>query len=154
MTEQRRMSRLDDLPAEKRALVEERLARTPEERLEEERVRDWFERHRPGPGELAELEDGDPCFLPEQVEAVRGMVGALKAERARLGLSLADLAERTGLTRPAISRLENGHRLNPTLDTLYRYARALGRTIALISEPHPQGPTPSPQPGIAPMART
>ncbi len=35
--------------------------------------------------------------------------------------SLTDLSERTGLTRAAISRLENGWNLNRTLETLYRY---------------------------------
>ena len=42
--------------------------------------------------------------------------------RERMGLSLTDLSGTvTGLTRAAISRLENGWNLNPTLETLFRY---------------------------------
>jgi transcriptional regulator with XRE-family HTH domain len=50
----------------------------------------------------------------------------LRGVRERIGPSLTDLSERTGLIRAAISRLENGWNLNPTLETLYRYAAALG----------------------------
>ncbi|GIX00460.1 MAG: hypothetical protein KatS3mg111_3792 [Pirellulaceae bacterium] len=53
-------------------------------------------------------------------------IAALKAERERLGLSLADVEARSGLKRSAISRLENDPNANPTLLTLYRYATALG----------------------------
>ena len=53
-------------------------------------------------------------------------IAALKAERQRLGLSLADIESRSGLKRSAISRLENDSNANPTLLTLYRYAAALG----------------------------
>lgn len=53
-------------------------------------------------------------------------IAALKAERERRGLSLADLEARSGLKRSAISRLENDPYANPTLLTLYRYAIALG----------------------------
>jgi transcriptional regulator with XRE-family HTH domain len=40
------------------------------------------------------------------------------------------VAERCGMDRSAVSRLENGVYLNPTLDTLYRYAGAIGAEIA------------------------
>jgi len=35
---------------------------------------------------------------------------------------------------PALSRLENGHNKNPTLDTLGRYAAAVGRRLVLTTE--------------------
>ena len=54
-------------------------------------------------------------------------VSALKGLREQLGLSLADVSKRSGLDRAFVSRLENGHQLNPTIDTLYRYAAALGK---------------------------
>jgi DNA-binding XRE family transcriptional regulator len=61
---------------------------------------------------------------------------ALKAERERQGLSLADMKERTGIDRAALSRLESGQHPNPTISTLMRYARALGKTIdVIVSEP-------------------
>ena len=47
------------------------------------------------------------------------------ALRAESGLSLADMEERTGMTRANLCRLENEER-NVLLRTLDRYARALG----------------------------
>jgi DNA-binding XRE family transcriptional regulator len=59
----------------------------------------------------------------------RDLMAALRAERERQGLSLADLAERTGIDRSAIHKLEIGLNTNPTLATLTRYAEALGARI-------------------------
>lgn len=53
----------------------------------------------------------------------------LKAARERKGLSLADLSEMTGMDRSAISKLESGQRPNPTLETLLRYAEAVGKQL-------------------------
>ena len=53
----------------------------------------------------------------------------LKAAREKRGLSLADLSQLTGMDRSAISKLENGQRPNPTLDTLVRYAEAVGKHL-------------------------
>jgi DNA-binding XRE family transcriptional regulator len=50
----------------------------------------------------------------------------LKQERQRRGLSLADMMRLTGMSRAAISRLENDVSPNPTVRTLSRYADALG----------------------------
>ena len=52
-------------------------------------------------------------------------VAALRAERERLGLSLADIEERSGIRRSALPRLENDANANPTLLTLERYAVAV-----------------------------
>jgi DNA-binding phage protein len=54
---------------------------------------------------------------------------ALRAERERLGLSLADVAAKTGIPRESICRLENLERGNFTIDTVQRYAKALGLKI-------------------------
>jgi transcriptional regulator with XRE-family HTH domain len=39
-----------------------------------------------------------------------------------------------GIDQPALSRLENGHNRNPTLDTLWKYAAALGKRLVLSAE--------------------
>jgi transcriptional regulator with XRE-family HTH domain len=54
---------------------------------------------------------------------------AIEALTKRQGVSLTDVANRSGMDRAAISRLENGVCLNPTVDTLYRYAHAVGADI-------------------------
>ncbi len=55
----------------------------------------------------------------------------LKKERQAQGLSLADMQERTGMSRSALSRLENDDSANPTIETLSRYAEALGKQLAI-----------------------
>ena len=63
-------------------------------------------------------------------------VKVLKAEREKMGLSLAQVAERAGMERPNLSRLENEAESNPTIATLTRYAEALGKRlfIALVDQ--------------------
>ena len=53
----------------------------------------------------------------------------LKAAREAKGLSLADLTELTGMDRSALSKLETGQRANPTVETLVRYAEAVGKRL-------------------------
>jgi DNA-binding XRE family transcriptional regulator len=55
----------------------------------------------------------------------------LKAAREERGLSLSDLTDLTGMDRSAISKLETGQRLNPTVDTLVRYAEAVGKHLVV-----------------------
>jgi transcriptional regulator with XRE-family HTH domain len=52
---------------------------------------------------------------------------ALKREREQHGLSIGDVAQRSGLDRAVVSRLENGKQDNPTVATLMRYAAAIGK---------------------------
>jgi DNA-binding XRE family transcriptional regulator len=66
------------------------------------------------------------------VASLEHVMQALKAERQRQGLSLADMKERTGIDRAALSRLESGQHANPTIATLMRYAHALDKTIEVI----------------------
>jgi transcriptional regulator with XRE-family HTH domain len=63
----------------------------------------------------------------------------LKRHRDEQGLSLADVAERSGLDRAQLSRLESGKILNPTMATLWRYADAIGAQVSLAVDPLPIG---------------
>ena len=49
-------------------------------------------------------------------------------ERKKLGLSQAELAERTGLKQSNISRAESG-KYNPTIEFLGRLAEGLGKKL-------------------------
>jgi len=40
------------------------------------------------------------------------------------------VAARAGIDKGALSRLENGQQFNPTVNTLTRYVRALGKSMA------------------------
>ena len=50
----------------------------------------------------------------------------LKALRKRAGLSQAELARRSGVAQPTISRIEAGLRRDVGLDVIDKLARALG----------------------------
>ena len=55
----------------------------------------------------------------------------LRSERQSRGISLAELRDRTGIGRSALSRLENDPEANPTITTLARIADALGKQIVI-----------------------
>ncbi len=60
---------------------------------------------------------------------------SLRAERERQGLSLADVAQRTGIPRESICRLENLEKGNFEIFTVQRYAEALGLKIQVALVP-------------------
>ena len=55
----------------------------------------------------------------------------LRVAREERGLSLAELTELTGMDRSALSKLETGRRSNPTVETLVRYADAVGKRLVV-----------------------
>jgi DNA-binding XRE family transcriptional regulator len=63
--------------------------------------------------------------------AVKALVHELKKAREANGLTLAAVSKLTGMNQASISRLENGRQPNPTVDTLWRYASAVGRKLFL-----------------------
>jgi len=54
---------------------------------------------------------------------------SLRKERQRLGPSITDVADRSGLDRAVVNRLENGKQANPTVGTQMRYAASLGKRL-------------------------
>jgi predicted transcriptional regulator len=63
------------------------------------------------------------------LDQLQELLAQLKAAREAKGLSLADLTELTGMDRSALSKLETGQRANPTVETLVRYAEAVGKRL-------------------------
>jgi predicted transcriptional regulator len=63
------------------------------------------------------------------LDQLQDVLAQLKAAREAKGLSLADLTELTGMDRSALSKLETGQRANPTVETLVRYAEAVGKRL-------------------------
>jgi len=59
------------------------------------------------------------------------IIKQLRKEREKRGLTLTQAARLTGIAKPNLSRLENSTSITPTLDTLCRYAEALGMTFAI-----------------------
>jgi len=64
--------------------------------------------------------------------AIQHTMSVLKAERVKKGLSLAEMKERTGIERSTLSRLENQAEANPTINTLTRYAAAVGKRVFVV----------------------
>jgi len=67
----------------------------------------------------------------EALETLESLLPQLKAAREAKGLSLSDVTRLTGMDRSALSRLETGQRDNPTIDTLVRYAEAVGKRLVV-----------------------
>jgi len=65
------------------------------------------------------------------LDQLQELLTQLKAAREAKGLSLADLTELTGMDRSALSKLETGQRANPTVETLVRYADAVGKRLVV-----------------------
>ncbi len=104
---------------------------TPEERAEERAVHEWFSRERPSHEDLMASGEYDGPFSHGAILALLSALGRIKRERDRRGLTLADVAEASGLDKGMLSRLENGKFLNPTMPTLWRYALAVGVELRL-----------------------
>ena len=66
-----------------------------------------------------------------RLDQLDDLLKQLKAAREAKGLSLADLTELTGMDRSALSKLETGQRANPTVETLVRYAEAVGKRLVV-----------------------
>lgn len=101
---------------------------TPEEKVRHASIRAQVEADRPRLNEIGRR-------LRAEYEARRAplarTIGALKATREELGISLAELEQRTGIAKSNLSRLENATDANPTLETLTRYAEALGKELII-----------------------
>lgn len=66
--------------------------------------------------------------------ALRAFIADLRAARQDQDLTLADVAARSGLAVETVSRLETGALVNPTWQTLGRYAVGVGRRVRLLAE--------------------
>lgn len=106
----------------RRALTAEERARVAEARrllpLDEAEIKQQLRKHK-------KTYDSSQAALHDAVKL-------LKAERQKKGMSLSDVEERTGIGRPNLSRLENEADANPTIDTLTRYAEALGKRLMIV----------------------
>jgi transcriptional regulator with XRE-family HTH domain len=98
--------------------------RTAEQRAEEEAVRRQHAAH-----PIRERPAG--TINQQSFAAILGLVARLKAVRESQGLMLAEVAARMGIDPPALSRLETGKVLNPTLATLHKWAEALGQQLTI-----------------------
>jgi len=81
---------------------------------------------------LKENLENDPEFkeIWDENTQKRELVKTIIALRIKEHLTQKDLAEKIGTHQSAISRLENGN-YNPSVDFLYRIAKALNRKVEI-----------------------
>ena len=97
---------------------------TPEERLRHQRIRQQVE------GEKAALMARGRRAKAKHTR-LQEALAELKVTRQKMGLSLTEIGARTGIEKSNLSRLENAPHPNPTMDTLTRYADAVGKEIVI-----------------------
>jgi predicted transcriptional regulator len=99
---------------------------TPEEAAKYRKIRAEIEGEKPEI--IAKGRQARQAVRRKQLAAV---MQQLKAAREAKGLSLADVYQRTGIDRSALSKLEKLINENPTIDTLLRYAEVVGKRIEI-----------------------
>jgi transcriptional regulator with XRE-family HTH domain len=84
--------------------------------------------------EVEHPRDGQDRHLNAESSLKAGLALTIKRERASLGISQGELAERSGLHRTYVSDLERGTR-NPSIESLAKIAEALRISVAKLFEP-------------------
>jgi DNA-binding Xre family transcriptional regulator len=113
-----------------------KIPRSAEDYARLQATRDHFQRTRPSLETLVESGDySEPVPHGTTLDAMH-IASLLKHARHEAQLSLAEVSQRCGLDRSAISRLENGGYDNTTLTTLSRLAHAYGKRflVQLVDE--------------------
>ena len=64
------------------------------------------------------------------------LVADFVAARTSAGMTQHEVAVRMWTTKSAVSRLESGCYARPTLDTIEKYARAVGARVEIRMRPH------------------
>jgi len=109
---------------------------TPEDRSRHKAIREEF-KDRPTIEQLRERGYFSGSMTMGTLMDLLQALHDLKKAREGAGLSLADVAERSGIDKAALSRLENGIQANPTIETLLRYAAAVGKRLRWTLEDAP-----------------
>jgi DNA-binding XRE family transcriptional regulator len=99
---------------------------TPEEAEKYRKLRSEIEAEKP---EI--IAQGQLVRQTTRRKQLAAVMQELKAARQAKGLSLADVNQRSGIDRSALSKLEKVTNENPTIDTLLRYAEVVGKRIEI-----------------------
>lgn len=103
--------------------------RTPEQLAEIRAIREHFQKTKPSLEDVLRESGQERAMTLGEYMFLHQVFGQLKLERERQNRRLAALEERTGISQTTLSRLETGKAANPTIDSIYRIASALGKTV-------------------------
>ena len=84
-----------------------------------------------------DLEHGHPIAEPSYkdgypIEVSPKVAFAIELRKARAGHSQKEVAEKAGMTYQQYQRLENPHKTNPTLETLYKLQKVFNRPFLAL----------------------
>ncbi len=100
-----------------------------EERRQHKEIRERFQRERPSLESLVASGEYTTPIPQGTYLAILTLLSELRRVRENAGLSLSEMADRTGMDKATLSRLETGQHDNPTLATICRYADGLGKRL-------------------------
>jgi DNA-binding phage protein len=145
----RTLEALEKMPPDKRIRLQAVIARTQtaEARAKSASDRDILDREYRETGRIATI--GEKAN-PEDSVLFRHFVKSLRAERLSRRLSLDQIAVRSKLDKAALSRLQAGKQVNPTVTTLMRYARALDMRMTFFLQSPSGGSEGTPQRSASP----
>jgi DNA-binding XRE family transcriptional regulator len=103
--------------------------RTVEQRAEEEALR---RQHAANPVRQRPAS----AINRQSFTAILSLAARFKSIRESQGTTLAEVADRMGIDAPALSKLETGKTLNPTLATMHKWAEALGQKLDINVSDH------------------
>ncbi len=86
---------------------------------------------------IVDLEHGNPIADPKfkdgyPIEVSPKVAFAIELRKARAGHSQKEVAEKAGMTYQQYQRLENPHKTNPTLETLYKLQKVFNRPFLAL----------------------
>src|SRR5205823_14519367 len=115
--------------------VQKKTAWTAEDRERRRKVRELF-KDKPTLEQLVARGELSGNTVPMGLYlAIQQLLHDLKKARESAGLSLADVAERTGMDKAVLSKLENGQHGIRTLPSLARYSQAVGLKLVFSLTP-------------------
>lgn len=109
-----------------------KIERTAADRARLKAIRESIQKAKPT---LADLAAKGEVIVPlGSYLAVRQFLAELRQARQEKKLTLEQVAAKAGMDKAVLSRLETGKQPNPTVDSLFRVAAALGKTVGLRLE--------------------
>jgi len=109
-----------------------KIERSPAEKARLKAIRAAYQKSKPSLEELAA--QGAEIIPLGTYLAVQQLLADIRRTRQERKLTLEEVAEKAGMDKASLSRLETGKQPNPTVDSLFRVASALGKTISLRLE--------------------
>jgi hypothetical protein len=109
--------------------VQKKTVWTPDDRERRRKVREHF-KGKPTIEQLVASGDLSGNTVPMGLYLeIQQLLHDFKRARQSAGLTLTDIANRTGMDKAVLSKLENGQHGIPTLRSLARYAQAVGMQL-------------------------